>query len=146
MAVEGAVRFCQNNFLGASYATLTFTSAASGAAGANSVLPERHKRWIPNGHFEVTSSNNTVYINDGSNKTVTLTVASYTSGSALASHIQTQLNVSSTLWTLPTPRRILNSRSGDLQGREVFGSPKRQTPRGTCWAIPKWQTQTQGRV
>jgi hypothetical protein len=99
MAVDGAVRLCQNNFLAASYATVTFSSGVTGSLGANALLPERHKRWIPAGAFEVTSSNNTIYINDGSNKTVTLTAATYTTGASLASHIQTQLNASSSLWT-----------------------------------------------
>lgn len=99
MAVEGSVRFGNNNFAAADWATVTFSSARSGSPGSNSLDPARFKRWIPGGYFLITASNNLIYINDGSNKTATLTAAGYTSPSALATHVQTQLNAVSSNWT-----------------------------------------------
>lgn len=53
---------------------------------------------IPVSNYNVTSSNNIVPINDGSNKTVTITPGSYTA-IQLALAIQTALNSSSSGWT-----------------------------------------------
>ena len=93
------VRFLQNNQAAADGATVTVSSAVSGFAGSNSVDTRRWKKWRAQGAFYIGSTNNTIYINDGSNKTVTLTTGWYTSGAALAAHVQTQLNASSTNWT-----------------------------------------------
>lgn len=51
------------------------------------------------GNFTIGSTNNKLYINDGADKTITLTSANYTP-TTLAAHIQTQLNASSTNWTV----------------------------------------------
>lgn len=64
----------------------------------NAVTDIRTKPWKPKGNFEVTAANNKIYINDGSDKTVTLDVGEYTY-STLAAHIETKLNASSSLWT-----------------------------------------------
>jgi hypothetical protein len=93
------IRLCQNNLAAASGATVTYSSAAASFPGSNALAQERWKRWITAGAFKVTSSNKTIYIADGSNKTVTLTEATYAGGAALAAHIQTQLNASSSNWT-----------------------------------------------
>lgn len=95
-----AARFCQNNQAAASGATISVSSAAAGFPGSNAVDQRRYKRWVTTGAFRVISSNKKIYINDGSDKTVTLTEATYTTGALLASHIQTQLNASSTNWTV----------------------------------------------
>lgn len=92
-------RFCQNNLAGADTATLTVSSAVSGFPGTNCVSPKRHRKWLMAGRFTVTASNLNIYINDGSDKTVALTAAEYTTAALLAAHIQTQLNASSTNWT-----------------------------------------------
>lgn len=93
------VRFCHNNFAQVSYCTITASSEVAGFEAVNVVDTRRFKKWMAAGQFEVTTANQTIYINDGSNKTVTLTVGTYATGALLAAHIQTQLNASSTLWT-----------------------------------------------
>lgn len=88
-------RFMSNNFLPSSF---TYSSQKTGFAAENVYNTSRSKLWKTGGNFEITSSNNSIYINDGSNKTVTLTSGSYTY-SSLATHVQTQLNASSSSWT-----------------------------------------------
>jgi hypothetical protein len=93
------VRFCDNNLAADDAATVTSASASSSFPLSNLTNDLRFKVWKPTGNFTIGSTNNTLYINDGSNKTVTLTSANYATGTLLAAHIQTQLNASSTLWT-----------------------------------------------
>jgi len=93
------VRFCQNNYAAAAAATLTASSYVSGFPLANIVDSNRAKKLLFQGAFVISSTNKKIYINDGSDKTVTLTEATYTSGTLLAAHIQTQLNASSSNWT-----------------------------------------------
>jgi len=100
MTRNAAVRFCQNNLAAAAAATLAVSSAKSGFPASYSVNSARFRHWVTSGCFRVTSSNKTLYINDGSNKTVTLTEGTYATGALLAAHIQTQLNASSTNWTV----------------------------------------------
>ena len=89
-------RFMANNFLSTGF---TYSSQLSTSFPAsNSYNTSRSRTWRPGGNFEVTASNKEIYINDGSDKTVSLTVGTYTYAT-LASHIQTRLNVSSTNWT-----------------------------------------------
>ncbi len=90
-----AVRFMANNFLEREF---TFSSELSSFPASNAINTSRSKVWKPAGNFEITTSNNKLYINDGTNKTITLTVGSYTYAT-LATHIQTQLNASSSNWT-----------------------------------------------
>jgi hypothetical protein len=52
------------------------------------------------GYFNVTALNKDFVINDGTDKTISLTEASYTLASDLATDIQTQLNASSTDFTV----------------------------------------------
>lgn len=92
------VRFCQNNQAAASGAVLTVSSSASGFPVANAVAAERWKRLVFAGAFEITAANKKVYINDGTDKTITLTEGTYVGGAALASHITTQLNAVSSSW------------------------------------------------
>lgn len=93
------VRFLQNNLAAADAAAITVSSAASGFGGDNSVDSRRWKKWRPAGAFKVTSANKKIYISDGSDKTITLTEATYATGALLAAHVTTQLNASSSLWT-----------------------------------------------
>ncbi len=93
------VRFLQNNMAAADGSTVTGSSFYLGFPVSNSVTEQRHARWIPAGSFRVVSTNKKIYISDGSNKTITLTEAIYATGTALATHIQTQLNASSSSWT-----------------------------------------------
>ena len=64
-------RFCFNNWIDA---TLTASSAVSGYPASNLYHSIRSKLWKASGLFEITSTNNKVYING---TTYTLTVATY---------------------------------------------------------------------
>lgn len=88
-------RFFNNNFL---LNQFTYSSQQTSFPATNATNTSRSRVWKPNGNFEVTALNNKIYINDGSNKTATLTIGAYTPES-LASHIQTQLNAVSSNWT-----------------------------------------------
>lgn len=94
------VRFLQNNYAAATATTSAASSAVSGFPLSSGLSTTRHKRYKAAGAFIVTSSNKKIYINDGADKTITLTEATYAGGAALATHIQTQLNASSTNWTV----------------------------------------------
>lgn len=88
------VRFMNNNFLQSSF---TYSSQLSSFPAVNVFNTSRSKVWKPAGNFEITTSNQKLYINDGSDKTITLTVGAYTYAT-LAAHIQTMLNASSSNW------------------------------------------------
>jgi hypothetical protein len=90
-----SIRFMQNNFLQNGF---TYSSQLSDFPASNAINTSRSRVWKPAGNFEVTALNNLIYINDGSNKTITLTVGAYTFDT-LATHIQTRLNASSSNWT-----------------------------------------------
>ena len=94
------VRFIENNFAMLTSATVNYSSQLTAFPFTNSQSAARSKYWKPQGTFTIDSTNNTIYINDGTNKTITLTSAKYTSPSSLASHIQTKLNASSSNWTV----------------------------------------------
>lgn len=97
MALSGKnIRFCNNNY--ADGATVTTSSEQTSLEASNAAKEERWKIWSPSGHFEITSSNNSIYINDGSDKTVTITTGDYTTPESLASEMATQLNASSSGW------------------------------------------------
>lgn len=99
MTRNANIRFMTNNLAAASGVTITATGELAGFPVENIIDQYRFKKWVFPGSFViVTGQNDTLYINDGSNKTVTLTAGTYT-GTTLAAHIQTKLNVSSTLWT-----------------------------------------------
>lgn len=94
------IRFCQNNRAGVSGVVLTASTEKSGFPVENAVSAYRTLRWITTGCFRVISTNKKIYINDGTNKTITLTEAVYTTGTLLAAHIQTRLNASSSNWVV----------------------------------------------
>lgn len=99
MARNYRLRLAGNNFAEGSGVTLTASSAMTNFDADNILHSRRSKVTRTNGHFEVTSSNKVIYYNDGSDGSVSLTEASYTSPSSLASHIQTTLNATSSNWT-----------------------------------------------
>jgi hypothetical protein len=66
--------------------------------------------------FNVESDNKKIYINDGSDKTITLTEGVYT-GLNLATEVQTQLNASSSNWTVSysiSTRKFTISNTGSV--------------------------------
>lgn len=93
------VRFCENNFITSS-TVLDFSSEMSEFPFLNVHNQERTKVWKPSGYFEITTSNNKLYINDGSDKTATITTGEYATPVILASQIQTQLNSISSGFTV----------------------------------------------
>lgn len=95
MTTNKNIRFMHNNFLPDGF---TYSSQQTAFPASNVYGGSRSRVWRPTGNFEITATNNLIYINDGSNKTATLTAASYTPA-ALATHVQTQLNAVSTSWT-----------------------------------------------
>lgn len=92
-------RIMNNNLASLSSATKTYSSEVSGFPGTNLFDQRRTKVWKPNGRFEITSSTLNIHINDGSVKAVALTAGEYTYAT-LAAHMQTQLNASSSGWTV----------------------------------------------
>lgn len=78
---------------------ITYSSELTGFDGDNILTNHRTEVWKPSGRFTVDSTNYQIYINDGSDKTISLTEADYTA-STLATHIQTQLNASSSGFTV----------------------------------------------
>lgn len=90
------IRFMNNNFI---ERVFTYSSQQTSFPATNVFNTSRSRVWKPAGNFEITDTNNKIYINDGSNKTITLTNGSYTYAT-LATHVQTQLNASSSNWTV----------------------------------------------
>lgn len=91
-----AIRFMDNNFIERSF---TYSSQLSDFPAINIFNTSRSKVWKPAGNFEINTGNNKLFINDGTNKTITLTNGSYLPAT-LAAHVQTQLNASSTNWVV----------------------------------------------
>lgn len=96
-------RFFTNNFVNnLSSSRITYSSQLSTFPFTNTQSNLRGKVWKTSGYFLIDSTNDKIYINDGTNKTVTLTDSStaYTTPVLLAAHIQTKLNISSSGWTV----------------------------------------------
>lgn len=93
---QKSIRFMNNNYMSRVF---TYSSQQASFPASNVYNSSRSRVWRPGGNFEVTTSNNKLYINDGSDLTITLTAGSYTYAT-LATHIQTQLNASSSNWTV----------------------------------------------
>ena len=101
MARNHNIRFCDNNFAELISASVDYSSQLSTFPFSNAINKFRSKVWKPSGYFLITaSSNDLIYINDGSNKTITLTAGEYATPVLMAAHIQTQLNASSSGWTV----------------------------------------------
>lgn len=79
-------------------ARVTYSTQKSGFENANAFTNFRSEVWKPTGNFEIDTSNNKLYFNDGAAQTATLTSGSYTA-STLATEIQTQLNAASSNFT-----------------------------------------------
>lgn len=95
------LRFMDNNLAALLPMTyITKSSEVSGFPFANTRNDKRSQYWKPQGFFKITATNNQVYINDGSPKTITVPVAGYTSPASLATAIQTALNAASSGWTV----------------------------------------------
>lgn len=94
------VRFAENNFAELITPSIEYSSQLSAFPFSNCINRFRSKLWKPSGNFTVTDSNNKLYINDGTNKTITLTNANYATPALFATHVQTQLNASSSNWTV----------------------------------------------
>lgn len=94
------IRFCDNNFAELITSQIDYSSQLASFPFSNAINKFRSKVWKPSGCFVITTSNSKLYINDGTDKTVTLTAAKYTTPALLASHIQTKLNAASSNWTV----------------------------------------------
>lgn len=95
------IRFMDNNFAELISSSITESSELSSFPFSNAINKFRSKVWKPSGHFLIESAvNDKIYINDGTDRTITLTAATYTTPASLASHVQTQLNASSSGWTV----------------------------------------------
>lgn len=100
MTTCGKVRFMANNFAELTQATISYSSQLTSFPFTNVVNKTRSKVWKPQGNFDIIADqNDQLYINDGANKTVTITAGSYTPAT-LATQIQTDLNAASSNWTV----------------------------------------------
>ena len=88
-----------NNFAELISASITKSSELSAFPFTNAISKFRSRVWKPQGNFDITSSNKTLYIDDGSPLSADVTVQAYASPAALATEIQTQLNAVSANWT-----------------------------------------------
>jgi len=100
MTSTNYIRFMDNNHAALTGGQITVSSELAAFPFTNAINPFRSKVWKPSGHFEITATNNLVYINDGSNKTATIVVGSYDTPALLKAQIQTQLNTVSSGWTV----------------------------------------------
>jgi hypothetical protein len=94
MTANNRIRFMANNYVGSAH---TYSSQLSAFPISNIFNQARSKVAKFGGNFTVTSANNLIYINDGSDKTATLTAGNYTY-STLATHVAARLNVVSSSW------------------------------------------------
>lgn len=95
------IRFMANNLAALALNNFSFSSQVVGFEAENALDNFRSSTWKMAGYFEIVAgTNDKIYINDGSNKTITLSSGGYTTASQLATHIQTQLNLSSSAWTV----------------------------------------------
>lgn len=102
------IRFMTNNLASLNKNSLTFSSETTGFEAVNALDEFRSNTWKAAGHFEISdgsatydgAQNDQLYINDGSNKTVTITAGQYSTAAALATQIQTDLNAASSNWTV----------------------------------------------
>lgn len=93
-------RLMENNLAEVITASADYSSQQASFPFSNAINRFRSKQWKASGRFELTSTNNLIYINDGTDKTITLTTGDYTTPALMATHIQTKLNASSSNWTV----------------------------------------------
>lgn len=94
------VRFSENNYAALTAAQIQVSSELASFPIENLINPFRSRAFKFAGRFTITSTTNKLYINDGGDKTVTLTAGEYTTPDALATELQTQLNSASSNWTV----------------------------------------------
>lgn len=93
------IRFMANNLAALTVNDFSFSSEIPGFEAVNALDNFRSSTWKPAGYFEILAgSNDKLYINDGSNKTITVTAGGYISAAALGTQIATQLNAVSSGW------------------------------------------------
>jgi len=92
------IRFYEYNILGEG--NITASSELANFPATYAVNTSRTKPWKPSGHFEITTSNRSVYINDGVDRQVDISVGDYDTPDDLATEIQTELNNVSSGWTI----------------------------------------------
>ena len=112
------IRFMDNNLAELSGGQVTFSSELAAFPATNAYANKfRSKVWKPSGYFNVDATNNKLYINDGADKTATITVDEYTTPALLATEMQTQLNSVSSGWTVN-----YNSVAGEYRFSFAHGS------------------------
>lgn len=94
------IRFMENNSAELLAASIDYSSALAAFPSTNATNKFRTKVWNVQGYFNITATNQELYINDGSDVTVSITIGEYTSPAALATQIQTDLNAASSNWTV----------------------------------------------
>ena len=94
------IRFADNNHAELTSGQITKTSELAAFPFTNSLNKFRSRVWKPSGHFLVDSTNDQIYINDGADKTISITQQAYATAALLATEIETQLNTSSANWTV----------------------------------------------
>ena len=92
-------RFMNANTLGGNVPSLTYSSEVSGSEFNNALNSDRTDYWRPDSYFLIDATNNLLYINDGTDKTITIASGEYT-GASLANTIQGIMNSSSSGWTI----------------------------------------------
>jgi hypothetical protein len=106
------IRFMTNNLNSS-----TTVSGNSGSGNIANIYDERRATYASMySYFNVESDNKKIYINDGSDYTITLTEGLYT-GTTLATELQTQLNASSSNWTVSystTTKKFTISNTGSV--------------------------------
>jgi hypothetical protein len=94
------VRFMENNHAELTSGQITYSSQLASFPFTNAINKFRSKLWKPSGMFEIDATNNKLYINDGSDKTITIDSDTYDTPALLATEIQTKLNAASANWTV----------------------------------------------
>src|SRR5574343_168733 len=85
------MKLIRDNYAQDSTTTVSASSQKSSYPASNVKHPFRAKEWRSNGQFEITASNKSMTLNEGSPVGVTLTEGTYTP-EALALHVAAQLN------------------------------------------------------
>lgn len=89
-----------NNFAELTSNTVQKSSELSNFPITNVQNRFRSKVFKFSGRFEITASNQNIYINDGSPKTAVVTIQNYATPALLATEMTTQLNAVSSGWTV----------------------------------------------
>ena len=123
------IRFAENNFAELITSQIEYSSQLSAFPFSNAINKFRSRVWKPSGHFLIDSSNLNLYINDGSDKTIAITTGDYDTPDDLATQIETDLNVSSSGWSVDYDTlsgdyrfKITNSSSSTLRFSQTTNS------------------------